>query len=59
MNNQVKQMKNRYFPGKNPCDSCAHGVSCDAVCWHRAKWWDVQMVRLRAKMEEKNHGLEA
>ena len=48
----------RYFPGKNPCDSCIHRPDCDHICWHRARWWDSQMEKLRKKLRGAEHELE-
>lgn len=49
----------RYFPGENPCHSCVHGADCDQICWHRARWWDIQMEKLRQRLKGVRHELEA
>lgn len=48
----------RFFPAKDPCAACAHRGDCNEICWHRAKWWDVQMEKLRKVLKEDGHELE-
>lgn len=56
--NDQKAARHRFFPGKDPCRCCANETKCESICWHRAKWWDVQMAKIRQEMKGDRHGLE-
>ena len=50
-------------PKVNPCERCSVHDNCHHICQARAKWWDIQMEKLRkelgyGKCEERSHSEE-
>lgn len=42
-----KTHQNTKDPKSNPCDTCKNKDHCSALCLARARWWDVQMEKIR------------
>ena len=45
---QIKPVTNS--TEKNPCDLCSASDYCHSICPARAKWWDIQMEKLRKEI---------
>lgn len=37
-------------PEKDPCERCGINDSCHWICNARARWWDIQMEKLRKEL---------
>jgi len=35
------------IPTSHPCETCSRNHYCVEICKTRAKWWDVQMEKIR------------
>lgn len=38
-------------PDEDPCEGCNINYYCDKICLARAKWWDVQMKKLKKELK--------
>lgn len=36
---------------KDPCEGCGRNEYCDNICPARAKWWDIQMKKLKEELK--------
>lgn len=41
-------------PTESPCTRCRKNENCNQICYPRAKWWDVQMEKVRMKLGAKS-----
>ena len=42
-------------PAKDPCELCSTREYCHSICHARARWWDVQMEKLRKELGYEQH----
>lgn len=42
--------KNTRPPTSDPCEKCPNAEICNAICIQRARWWDVQIAKLRKEL---------
>lgn len=48
--NWEKKYHEMPVPQDNPCDHCRIADQCESFCPARARWWDVQMEKIKKEI---------
>lgn len=50
INGYAKKHQAQLTKNENPCERCGINDSCHWICNARARWWDIQMEKLRKEL---------